>query len=230
MPKNSHGCIEDYRLEDRDASDDLLSDRGFLEAFGSACTLLGICLSQRPTEKEASRARSAIRSVDVARDWPLGGSDVLALAADLIARGVEEDERTLDLEFQRLFRGTGMRAAEPFGSVHTDRDQVMYGWTWMELRAWMRMHGIECASRENEPEDQIGLMLLLCAALASRDSALIPEFLGRHLMPWAPRFFELFLGDMRTSTFKGLGVLAQATLDDACALLGIVPARFRLYR
>ncbi len=66
------------------------ADRGFLEAFGSACTLLGICLSQRPTEKEASRARSAIRSVDMARDWPLGGSDVLALAADLIEQGVIE--------------------------------------------------------------------------------------------------------------------------------------------
>lgn len=53
---------------------------------------------------------------------------------------VADDELTW--EYRRLFVGPGVKLAPPWGSVYTDRDRVVFGASTLELRAWMREHGV----------------------------------------------------------------------------------------
>lgn len=209
---------------------DVLREEGFLEAYCAAATLLGVCFAQSPKCEDASAALAAIRAMDIAADWPFGESGPLAQAAQRIAEGAQESEVDLAGEYQRLFVGPGHLVAPPWGSVYMDRDKVLYGCTWVELRDWMRAHGIESEYDERVPEDQIGRLLVLSAEVTREQTAALPELLGNHILPWAGHYFDLLEADARLATYKGLAQLASATLADAKALLGIAPAKRRLYR
>lgn len=143
---------------------------------------------------------------------------------------MSEDEASLAQEYQRLFVGPGHLAAAPWGSVYLDRDKVLYGCSWVELRAWMREHGVVVKYDEHVPEDQIGRILVLSAEVALQKRELLPELLGNHMLPWAGHYFNLLLADARLATYKGLAQLAHATITDVQMLLGITPANRRLYR
>ena len=111
-----------------------------------------------------------------------------------------------------------------------DRDQVLYGWTWVELRAWLRVHGIQATYAENDPEDNFARMLALAATVAEERPGLLAELLGDHLLCWSDHFLGLLADAPDTSTYRGLALLARATLADIQELLGIQPATRRLYR
>ncbi|MBQ3106804.1 MAG: molecular chaperone TorD family protein, partial [Eggerthellaceae bacterium] len=139
----------------------------------------------------------------------------------------------LTAAYTRLFRGPAKLPAPPWGSVYMDRDQVLYGWTWVELRNWMRAHGIQGTYDENDPEDHFARMLLLCSFLANEKPGLLCEFLADHLLCWSERFLALLQEASATLSYpvyEGLAVLAATTLDDIGELLGIQPAARRMHR
>ena len=130
---------------------DLLDDADFIEAYCAAAILLGACFAWSPKNSDASSAVAVIRAMDVASDWPFGEGEELATAAQLIVDGIQESDANLAVEYQRLFVGPGHLAAPPWGSVYMDHDKVLYGCTWVELRDWMRAHGVESECDERFP-------------------------------------------------------------------------------
>lgn len=219
-----------YGVADDDQLKMMLDDSDFMQALAVSMHLLGSCFTHRPVEGGSLDALQAIRNMDVVHDWPFGRDEVLVRAASMLDQGQTGDPHQLDLEFQRLFHGTGPRVAPPFGSVYMDHDQVINGWTWMALRDWMRIHGLTTRYEENEPEDQFGRMLVLAGDLASFRPDLLAEFLGDHLLCWSGHFLKLFQSDELPVIYRGLAVLAAATLDGVREMLGVVPARRRFYR
>ncbi len=224
-----------YSREKIDEANDVLFDDGFLEAYAASAKLLGVCFAYSPKEDAAARALAAIRAMDVAADWPFdvgaekGEASMRAQAAMLIAQGASETEAELAEEYQRLFVGPGHLAAPPWGSVYMDHDKVLYGCTWVELRDWMRVHGVVAEYDERVPEDQIGRILVMSAEVARQKCELLPELLGNHILPWAGRYLDLLADEARLATYRSLVQLAKATLVDAQQLLGITPAKRRLY-
>ena len=224
-----------YTLRDPDVTYEALSDSAFISAYAVAAKLLGMCFAFSPKQEESMAALAAIREMDIAQDWPFGseGNAENALvnqAAMLIGQGSEECGEALSLEYQRLFVGPGHLAAPPWGSVYMDRDKVTYGGTWIDLREWMRVCGIESEYDERVPEDQIGRLLVMSSEVASQRCDALPELLGNHLLPWADRYFDLLAEDAELATYRGLAFLAKATFSDVQDYLGIVPASKRLYR
>lgn len=224
-----------YALRDPDATHAVLCDDAFVSAYAAAAKLLGLCLAFSPKQEDSALALAAIRGMNIAQDWPFGGGDhgentLLSQAALLIGQGAEERGEALSQEYQRLFVGPGHLAAPPWGSVYMDRDKVMYGATWVELREWMRVCGIESEYDERVPEDQIGRLLVMSSEVASQRCDALPELLGNHLLPWADRYFDLLAEDAELATYRGLAFLAKATFSDVQDYLGIVPANKRLYR
>ena len=101
-----------YSRAKADGTLDLLGDAGFLEAYAATAKLLGTCFAYSPKEEASMRALAAIRSMDVASDWPFdaeaeegttGETSMRAQAASLIEDGLSEDEASLAQEYQRLF-------------------------------------------------------------------------------------------------------------------------------
>lgn len=138
---------------------------------------------------------------------------------------------SLAAEYRRLFVGPAKKAAAPWGSVYTDRDQVVFGLSTLELREWLRKNGIEVRrGKSEEPEDHIGTMLELMAWLAENRSELLDEYLRLHLLTWAPHFLTLMQGATTSDFFAGIAELTRMTLlgiQDALSLDVIEPRFYR---
>lgn len=237
---------------DEEALGGLLEDQGARLAVSACLSLIGAAFLERPGGQSA--AIPAVRRA-VADGWPLGDPDRLEPAAALLVgsrdadggqaeRGQApipaedgsaptpaEDEQALLDDWMALFRGPRHLRAAPWGSVYMDHDQVLYGWTWEGLRAWMRESGIAGTYRENDPEDNFGRLMSLAGQLASeRRPDLLGQLLADHLLPWAPRFLETVRAQAATDTCRGLAMLAAASLEDVRGLGGVSPAVRRLYR
>lgn len=87
-------------------------------------------------------------------EWPFVASDEVLDPITAMVGGAKrfEDELAVDNEslaatssladeYRRLFVGPAKKTAAPWGSVYTDRDQVVFGLSTLELREWLRKNG-----------------------------------------------------------------------------------------
>lgn len=118
----------------------------------------------------------------------------------------------------------------PWGSVYTDREQVIFGESTLRLRSWMRQHGIARLADDRMPDDHIGLMLSLLATLTEERPELVEEYLSEHLLPWAPHYLGLLEVCAEHPFYKGLALLTKATLKGAQDELSLVVIEPRFYR
>lgn len=210
---------------------DLLAEEGFVESFAGCMNLLGTCFVESPKTPAFKQAFDAVCALVSAGEWPFGEEDAQVRVRELLDRAQREDDEAFRVRaYTRLFRGPAKLPAPPWGSVYMDRDQVMYGWTWVELRTWMRAQGISGTYAENDPEDHFGRMLALAAVVAQSRPEVLGEFLSDHLLCWSSRFLDAFQPAAGIATYEALAELARVTLDDVSNLAGIVPARRRMYR
>lgn len=82
----------------------------------------------------------------------------------------------------------------------------------------------------NEPEDHIGLMLLLMSWLARNRPELLEEYLAKHMLTWAPHFLQIVQRESKHGFFVGLGLLTESSLEGLRAALGASVATPRFYR
>ena len=109
-------------------------------------------------------------------DWAWGD-----IAVDGAIRAALACHDNLDQQYQDLFIGPNALPAAPWGSVYLDEEGVLFGDSTLALQAFMRAHRIDFMSSINEPEDHIGLMLMLAAYLAEHHPDVLPAFLHEHL-------------------------------------------------
>lgn len=135
----------------------------------------------------------------------------------------------LNEAYQTLFIGPNALPAPPWGSVYLDQESVVFGDSLLRLREFLSNNQIAFLLNQNEPEDHIGLMLMLAAYLAEENPILIKPFFAEHLLHWAYRFLAL-LNAENTPFYQGVGELTEALLQHWQENLEIQPATFQLYR
>lgn len=166
-------------------------------------------------------------------EWPFGERrEVERAFEDLCegARAADEDAEGLAGEYRRLFVGPAKKVAPPWGSVYTDHHEVLFGAATLELRAWMRAHGLVKLVDPGMPEDHIGYLLACMSWCARNDPEALPELLEQHVLTWAPHFLDLMKRESRHPFYRGLAELTRTTL---CALeteLGLHVVKPRFYR
>lgn len=165
-----------------------------------------------------------------AEAWPYGLAPVLERAFALLKKGACEPMDALIKEYRRLFVGPAHLEASPWGSVYTDRENVMFGATTLELRAWMRKHGIARTTDAHDPDDHVGTLLALAAWLAENRPELFDELLGEHLCPWVYRYLDLLETAARSGLYRGLAQLTRETLSSVCDERHIEVRKLQLYR
>lgn len=209
-----------------------------------AGTTLGPLFLEDPRTGGAGAAFAALFALDVraaAAEWPFADEAHAAEALQLMVDGLAScradgegapfvADDALTWEYRRLFVGPATKAAPPWGSVYTDREQVVFGASTLELRAWMREHGVARLGGEQNPEDHIGLMLVLMAWLAQEKPADLDEYLRLHLLPWSGHFLDLMAEVAEHPFYEGLARLTRATLDGLQAELGLQVEYPRFYR
>ena len=114
--------------------------------------------------------------------------------------------------------------------MYTDRECVVFGASTLELRAWMRAHGIARTTDEKTPEDHIGLMLALMAWIARNQPADLDDYLRLHLLTWAGHYLDELEEAAEHPFYKGLARLTRVTLEGIRAERGLDVAYPRFYR
>lgn len=176
-------------------------------------------------------AVAALNAQEAASAWPFADAEeaqrAFALMVDGLAKGRDDD---LVWEYRRLFIGPAPKPAPPWGSVYTDRECVVFGATTLELRRWMREHGIARQTDDKTPEDHMGLMLVLMAWIARNQPEDLAEFLRLHLLTWSTHFLDQLAEAARQPFYEGLARLTKASLEGIQAELGLEVVHPRFYR
>lgn len=184
---------------------------------------------------------------ELAEEWPFVAADAIepALAALIAGLRLDDAEGDADAaalqgsavhddlvwEYRRLFVGPAAKAAPPWGSVYTDRDQVVFGRTTLDLREWLRANAVTVVKQQSdEPEDHIGTMLELLAWLAEHRPQLVRSYLEEHLLPWVPHFLEVMEAASDQPFFQGLARTTALTLDGIQRDLDLTVETPRFYR
>ncbi|CAM3614536.1 Tat proofreading chaperone DmsD [Rahnella bruchi] len=181
------------------------------ESISLTGKVLGAMLYYPPSSPEVSALIALFETDDWAESWPCVSDEARAQASEYFRQISSADER-LDDAFQRLFVGPYALPAPPWGSVYLDKESVVFGDSTLTLRQWMRENGIEPHLTQAEPEDHIGLLLMMAAWLAENSPALLNEFLTMHLLPWAGRYLELLRQKAEHPFYVGVAALAESTL------------------
>ena len=145
----------------------------------------------------------------------------------LINQGLTQD---LTEQYQNLFIGPNELVAPPWGSVYLDPECVIFGNSLLALRDFLKRHQIAFQAQQDEPEDHIGLMLMLAAYLAETRPHLLVEFLSQHLLTWVPHFLNKLANVENHPFYQGLAQLTLITLDDWKQKLSLSVPDVRFYR
>ena len=145
----------------------------------------------------------------------------------LINQGLTQD---LTEQYQNLFIGPNELVAPPWGSVYLDPECVIFGNSLLALRDFLKRHQIAFQAQQDEPEDHIGLMLMLAAYLAETRPHLLVEFLSQHLLTWVPHFLNKLANVENHPFYQGLAQFTLITLDDWKQKLSLSVPDVRFYR
>lgn len=182
------------------------------ESISLTSKVLGAMLYYPPASEEVQPLIALLKTSDWAPLWPFATAEIKAQAAELFAQ-IDEAEESAGQAYQRLFIGPYALPAPPWGSVYLDKESVVFGDSTLALRQWMRENHIEPLLTQAEPEDHIGLLLMMCAWLAENSPSLLNEFMAQHLLPWSGRYLELLQQKSEHPLYQGVALLAGSTLS-----------------
>ncbi len=183
------------------------------------------------TVRPSFMAFSDLNPNDASQEWPYVSSEEASDALDMMVKGMKNGiDDDLVWEYRRLFVGPAAKAAPPWGSVYTDKECVVFGESTLELRQWMRRVGIERLNNDNEPEDHIGLMLMLMSWISVNRPDLIDDYLKDHLLTWSSHFLEEMEAKAKHPFYAGLARITRLSLEGIQEDRGIEVKYPRYYR
>ncbi|MDR1185784.1 MAG: Tat proofreading chaperone DmsD [Coriobacteriales bacterium] len=200
---------------------------------------LGTLLYRNPASEEAGILMAEIGHVEPFEAWPFGQADIIRRAFDAMTGWLADHGRpnltdcgqpSLVEDYQELFVGPFKLKAPPWGSVYLDYESVLFGCSTRELRIWMRDNSLSLALNQNEPEDHVGLLLLLFSRVIIERPELVDTLLKQHLCPWVHRFLEIMAQEASTEFYEGLALLTDETIVGFEKAFDISVSTRRLYR
>ncbi|MCB5309480.1 Tat proofreading chaperone DmsD [Yersinia massiliensis] len=190
--------------------------------------VLGALFYCEPDSPACSEIVAQLQAGAWISEWPYGlETELMPIAARLAQVSPEE---TLEAAWQRLFIGPYALPAPPWGSVYLDKENVLFGDSTVKLRDWMAQQQVEVTLAQQEPEDHIGLLLMMAAWLAEHQPADLPVLLADHLLPWGYRYLALLQADANHPFYQGLAALTTLTLTHWQHQLQVTPTVVELYR
>ncbi|ODX76317.1 dehydrogenase [Vibrio parahaemolyticus] len=156
------------------------------------------------------------------KDYPAANLDTLLSNTDtpiealndMLRSFQNESEEALQMEHDRMFAGIGEMPAPPWGSAYLDKEAVLFGESTIEYRYFLQRCGFSLESDQREPEDQIGLMLMVLGMLIETDQQqLAAEMLREHLMTWFGFFNKRFKKVVTLTPYSKLSNLTEELLQ-----------------
>ncbi|WP_410012265.1 Tat proofreading chaperone DmsD [Sodalis sp. C49] len=190
---------------------------------------LGALLYYPPLSAPNAGLLKALAAPGWEREWPVesGVEDAAALIRQGLAAPWHD---ALEETFQNLFIGPYALPAPPWGSVYLDKESVLFGESTVALRRWLAQEGIASRQQDGEPEDHIGLLLMLAAWLAENNESVLDALLAQHILPWSGRYLALLEQGTEHPFYRGVARLASLTLGDWRSRRNLQSPERELYR
>lgn len=196
-------------------------DESALEGAAFIGNTLSPLFLEDPLKGDLGPVLAALSSMDVseaASSWPfVDDAPLVEEALGFMQNSFDPNDSAsmalLAREYRRLFVGPSKLPAPPWGSVYTDKEGVLFGEGNLQLRAWMRAHGITRATGDNSPDDHIGNLLALLATVAASQPQALDELLSLHLLPWSSHYLEQLQAAAEHPFYQNLARLAQLSLE-----------------
>lgn len=153
-----------------------------------------------------------------------GDSTVLGEAYGALAEAAAHaDPVKAEREFHDLFIGLGRGELLPFASYYLTG--FLHDRPLAELRGDLARLGLERAADVSEPEDHIGSECEVYAGLLSGSfeggAEEAEAFFGKHLRPWAGRFFADLEKAGAAQFYRAVGQLGRVAFEIEQAALGL---------
>jgi len=145
-----------------------------------------------------------------------GGPTPLGRAhAGLGRAATQADETGVRREYFDLFIGVGRGELVPYASYY--RAGFVYDRPLLKIREDLARLGLERAGGARDPEDHVGTLCEIMSGLASGRFAAPPSeearFFGRHLAPFAARFFTDLEGAQAARFYREVGALGRVFME-----------------
>ncbi|WP_434524394.1 Tat proofreading chaperone DmsD [Photorhabdus asymbiotica] len=149
--------------------------------------MLGACFYYSPQSEQISPLIPLFADIDKLFPWS-NSNKIKSLTSKITVLPTE----FLQYDYSILFEGQGAMPAPPWGSIYLDRENLLLGESTLAYREFLAQQNIVLSSKQREPEDQFGLMLLaLVYILEQGHKPAARILLEQHLLPWAYRYLEL---------------------------------------
>jgi putative dimethyl sulfoxide reductase chaperone len=124
-----------------------------------------------------------------------GLEQLLDCSSKLESLSDEEAKECVMVEYTELFIGPGLPKAPPWESLYRTNEKIHFGWTTYEMKKWLHENGLESKRKNSQPEDHIGLQLMLLSVLTQQITTLERDqqvfkirdqisFIDEHLLSW----------------------------------------------
>lgn len=203
-------------------------------AYQALCSFCSWALYDDPAP-DALRGLAAERALFCEPPFSQVAADEAAAFGGLLAvlgEGGDPDAAQALLDEVRrdrsyLFYMVGASHASPYESVYRTDDHTMMGPAMLEVRAAYRAHGLVFERAANEPDDHVGLEFAFAAHLLGRgaegDASCLADcrdFLGAHLLAFAPAYLGVLEQRARSPYYRLVARIARATLASLADALG----------
>lgn len=199
-------------------------NKDILHWISTSGHFLGALFYYSPTEPKLEPIHQFLQQTNWQQEWqPLVSPEIV----NKLQQGLINPD--LELEHQALFIGPYQFKAAPWGSVYLDPEQVIFGASLLKLRNFLHQNQVEFVKLQDEPEDHIGLMLMLASYLAEHHPEILAEFLTEHFFTWSDHYLAL-LAEQESLFYQGLALLTQYTLVNWQQQLALPKKKVQLYR
>lgn len=203
-------------------------EQKLLADFSLCAQTLGALFSYNPSDARVNKLIHLFSSSEWQSEWPFNNIYDCQRIDKRFQDSLNEQE-TLQEAYQRLFIGPDALPVPPWGSVYLDKENNVFGISTLELRAWLRNNQINIELNQNEPEDHIGLLLLLTAWVVENKPELLRGLLEMHLLPWAYSYLEKMQLQSGHAFYEATALLANETLKYIQQAIQLNPINKEIY-
>ncbi len=185
--------------------------------------VLGILLYYAPDKVEAQVAQKCVLHIENLYPWK-NITTVSLIVAQL------QQHLPDQYDFSVLFEGQGNMPAPPWAGVYTDPEQLLMNEETLQYRQFLKHYGLKIQTGMEEPETQVGLMLLVLANLIERnDNQGLRELLSVYLLPWVFRYLHCLQQANVAPFYPLVGQITELYLRQLAVDMQIQPVERLLY-
>ncbi|MGX9416439.1 TorD/DmsD family molecular chaperone [Vibrio sp. WJH972] len=124
------------------------------------------------------------------------------------------DRTELQTEHERLFTMQELMPAPPWSSMYLDKESILFGQSNKSYCDFIEHCGLGLRENAEDPEDHIGLMLIVLGMLIDDEQEQhVKELIGEYLATWTTFYFARLTEVSPSSAYAKLAVQVTTLLD-----------------